>query len=385
MKHYFEAIITEQINRGLYLKKMIPTPLEYSELSGLADRCGRIIDSTIADLKFLREQLNTRYNENIRIIIREFRRCTRELELVESYGISPLNFQSKEMKYLNKLVFKIHQEINYPLPHPSVACLSTQYYFFNPFTNVIFIPFGESEFLLHIPDIFHELGHGILSNNENELKLNKLKEKYRKIIEKITEHYQHLISKKKRETGPPDFLIVIKLMHCNWKSYWVNEFLCDLFALFTLGPAYAYSHLHLSTKKSKNIYQFSSILPQTHPSDDSRMQLLIIGLKLLGFKTEALDLTNKWETMPYVSAVQPPAEYHYAYPKKLMEEIALLFLYGVKENNFPIITPNTLKTLHNKSIRRLLNKAWNKFWQNPVEYRAWEEKEISKLKNGYYF
>lgn len=385
MKTYFEAIIIEQIDRALHLKKMVPSPLQYSELSGLKDRCGCIIDSIVADLRLLKQKLNNNYEDNIRIVIRELRRCTRELELVESYGISPLNFQSKEMEYLNKLVFKIHQEINYPLPHPSVACLSTQYYFFNPFTNVIFIPFGESEFLLHIPDMFHELGHGILSSNQNELKLQKLNEKYKMIINEITKYYQELFSRKKRETGPPDFLFIIKLMHSNWKTYWVNEFFCDLFALFTLGPAYVYSHLHLSTKKSKNIYQFSSILPQTHPSDDARMNMLIIGLKLLKFNKQPDDVLLKWQGMPYVSSSQPPSEYQYAYPKDLMEKISSLLLKGLKETNIPIIHPNKLNSLENNDIRKLLNDAWNKFWEDPTKYRSWEEKEISKLKAGHYF
>jgi len=39
MKGYLESLIVEQMNRSLTLKKLIHYPLEYSELTGLAERC----------------------------------------------------------------------------------------------------------------------------------------------------------------------------------------------------------------------------------------------------------------------------------------------------------------------------------------------------------
>jgi hypothetical protein len=152
-----------------------------------------------------------------------------------------------------------------------------------------------------------------------------------------------------------------------------------------VGPAYVFSHLHLSTKKSKNVYQFSDILPQTHPADDSRMKMLIYGLELLGFKNEAVEMSAKWNAMPYVASVQPPVEYQYAYPKKMMEEIASIFVEGLKGNHFHVTTPGNLKKLDDKSIRKLLNEAWDKFWENPHEFRTWETSIISILKEGRYF
>ncbi|NVM53152.1 MAG: hypothetical protein HWN66_05575 [Candidatus Helarchaeota archaeon] len=384
MKDYLSAVITEQKNRGLYLKQMIPNPLQYPELSGLAVSCGRIIDENIKYLEFLQSEIKSQHSEDFRSILRGIRACTRDLELVESYGITPLNYQPEEKEYLNRLVFKIHQEINYPLPHPAVACISTQYYFFSPFTNVIFIPFGESEFLLHLPDMFHELGHGIYLKRENELRLSELNQKYNLIINEITEHYQKLLSEAKRETGPKSRIFLIKLMHSNWKN-WIDEFLCDLFALFTLGPAYVYTHLHLATKTSKDIYKFSSMIPQTHPSDDSRMKMLMIGLKLIGLDAEIDDVSSKWHAMPFVSGLHPSSDYYYAYPKTLMEKVASLLLQGLKETNFPIMTRAVLKNLEHRSVRRLLNEAWDKFWENPNKYREWELDRIKKLRQNYYF
>jgi hypothetical protein len=382
MKDYFRALILEQINRGLCLKKLIPHPLKYAELSSLADRCGRIIDETIGQLKFLLVELPKRDENDTRDIFRGIRRCAQNIELVEYFGISALYYETPEIGYLNKLAFRIHQEINLPLTPPSVACISTKYYYFHPFTNVIFVPVGESNFLLHLPDVFHEIGHEVLFNMENELRLKKVKESYFSAIERITNYYQDLLAKKIRETGPPTTPLIIAHIHSQWKTYWINEFFPDLFALYTLGPAYAWSHLHLVTKKSENVYEFSPILPQSHPSDDSRMKMLAIGLDKLGFQDEATSVLSKWKDIPLVVNTQPVVEYQYAYPKKLMNEIADIFLVGLKESHFSIATPKKFEGQNPNSIVRLLNDAWNLFWKNPDKFREWEERAIQKLKSS---
>lgn len=381
MKDYLNAIILEQINRGLSLKKLIPHPLRYPELSPLADRCSRKIDENNSYLRYLQKELEDRDKEDIRDIFRGFRRCTRELELVEYFGISALFYETPEIGYLNKLIFQIHQEIKLPLTPPCVSCISTNYYYFHPFTNVIFVPIGETEFLLHLPDVFHELGHVVLENRKNELRLNELNKKYEEIIEKVTKFYQELLSKKARETGPERIPMIIMHAHSQWKDYWIEEFFSDLFALYTLGPAYAWSHIHLSTKKSEDIYDFSIVLPQRHPSDDSRMKMLLFGLDLLGFKDTAKIISEKWEKLPIVANFKPGMYYHYGYSEQLMKEIARLVFEGLKNSGFFIISPENLTKLKDDSIIKLLTQSWGRFWEEPDDYRKWEEEKIKKLKS----
>ncbi|RLE15098.1 hypothetical protein DRJ04_01130 [Candidatus Aerophobetes bacterium] len=382
MKTYLKAVMTEQIQRGLSLKKLIPHPLKYAELGSLADRCSRIIDKNIEFLHYLLRELDTRDERDLRDIFRGFRSCAREMELIEYFGVSALYHQTPEIGYLNKLVHKIHREINFPLTPPGVACISTNYYYFHPLTNVIFVPIGESDFLLHLPDLFHEMGHEILRHRENDLKLKTINENYSVAIKKINECYSQLLTKKRRETGPKEILRLIKYIHDQWKDYWLEEFFSDLFALYTLGPAYAWSHLHVTIKKSENVYNFSIILPQTHPSDDARMRMLIMGLKILGFTEAAKTILSKWKTIPLTKDGQPVVEYQYAYVDDLMEEIASIFLEGIKGSEFSIVTPKRLENLGEDSIVKLLNKAWEVFWQNPSTFREWEEKEVQRLKSN---
>jgi hypothetical protein len=207
-----------------------------------------------------------------------------------------------------------------------------------------------------------------------------LNKKYDEVIDKITKYYQELLSKKIRETGPERIPMIIEHVHSQWKDYWIDEFFSDLFALYTLGPAYAWSHLHISTKKSEDIYDFSTILPQRHPSDDSRMKMLIIGLNLLGFEDMAIVISEKWQNLPIVANFQPGIYYQYGYPENLMKEIAQLIYEGLKNSGFSIISPIELTKCKEDSIIKLLNESWSEFWKKPDEFRKLEEEKIKKLK-----
>src|SRR5437773_4290469 len=178
MKEYLESLIVEQINRGLVLKNLIRYPLKYPELTGLAQRSTSTLDDQISALNMLRAELRLRDDNDVRDIFREVRRCGEFISAVEYYGISALYYQTQEIGFLNKLVFKIHQEINLPFPPPSVCCTGTTHYFSHLFTNVIFTPLTESEFLLHMPDLYHEIGHCVLENMKSELRLKSLLDNY---------------------------------------------------------------------------------------------------------------------------------------------------------------------------------------------------------------
>lgn len=380
MRGYLEGAISEQIHRCFSLKKLIPHPLKYTELHSLADRCERMIDENINYLNILLNELSGRREDDLEDLFRGLRSCTRDIELIECYGISALYYGTPEIGYLNKLVVQIHHEINLPLTPPAVSCISTTYYYFHPLTNVIFIPVGEHDFLLHLPDLFHEIGHEVLCSIDKQPRLKILGEKYLQAVHKITEYYSQLQMRKLRETGPRLIPMIVLHIHSQWKHYWLEEFLCDLFALYTLGPAYAWSHLHVTNKKSKNVYDFSSILPRKHPSDDARMKMLISGLNLLGFQREGQEILSKWNSLPLTKSALPEAEYQYAYPKELINEIASILFEGIKASGFNVANSSRLANLEQNSIVKLLNDAWAEFWRQPKKFRGWEEARIQQLK-----
>jgi hypothetical protein len=379
MKDYLESLVVEQVNRALALKRLIEYPLKFPELSGLADRCTIILDSRIQLLRELQQDIRPRMEDDLRDIFRDMRSITRDISWVEYYGIPPLYYQTPEIGFLNKVMFKIHREIKLPLTPPSVCCIATEYYSLNLFTSVIFAPLTESEFLLHLSDLYHELGHYVLDNRESELRLKAVKENYNLCFSKITDYYSNLLKDLRRDLGPPEIPAIIERIHANWKS-WIIEFFCDLFALYTVGPAYAWAHLHLTVKRSDDIHELSVFSLQTHPSDESRMRMLLCGLNHLGLSEDATEIQKRWfEVKKFWGP--PEVEYQYAFPQELLDEMARLTLEGLKASGISIVSEKELSTSKDNEFRIMLNEAWKVFWAiKPDEFRDWEEKAMKTLR-----
>jgi len=59
----------------------------------------------------------------------------------------------------------------------------------------------------------------------------------------------------------------------SWAKYWLTEFFCDLFAVFCVGPAFVWSHLHLAMKRRGDPYTTPDFSATMHPADDAREAL----------------------------------------------------------------------------------------------------------------
>ena len=109
--------------------------------------------------------------------------------------------------------------------------------------------------------------------------------------------------------------------------------------------------------------------------------VLKIGLRKLKFDSEAKSILSKWKITPLVSRTKPIAEYHYAYPEDLMEEVGDLLLRGLRDAGFSVVSPEKLGKDNQEDIIDSLNEAWERFWGNPEMFRNWEEKTIRKFKS----
>ena len=376
--NYLEGLIMEQISRADSLKSRLEKPLKYAELSVLKDRINNILDEQTMKLSKLLMEIQSNPEISSNEVLRRTRSAVRQIIEVETYGIAALEYQNEESAFLNKLTFKLHQEIDFPLTSPSVCCISTNYYFTVPFANIIFVPLLESEYLLHLSDLYHEIGHLVVLERKKSPTLSSIKNSFDQAFTKITEYYVDLINEKIREGSPEEIPRTIRYLHERWKS-WMVEFFCDLFAAYTLGPAYAWSHLHLSAKISDDIYQLSIILEQSHPADEARMRMLLHGLRNTRFEKESDVITSEWKKLEGFWS-DPPLEYQYAYPDELLKELAEIFLEGIKKSGFNEMTSDKLDQ-EKDTVRVILNESWNKFWSCTVdEFRLWETEQIAYLK-----
>jgi len=375
---FLSSLLNEEIERANFLKNKIKFPLTYPELTGLANRCLNNFDSQIELLENIRKN-EEQYTE--RSIWRWVRSAHRTIEMTEKYGIPPLYYQTEEIGFLNNLIFKICTEVNLPLQHPSVACLSTDYYYTTAFIDVIFVPLSESGFLLHLADLYHELGHYV-STNKKEDKLKSELESYVKAYETITEYFTDFILKLQHERNPEPIILKSQNFLNNWQKNWIEEFFCDLFATFLLGPAYVWSHHYLVAKNNPNIYSISQFGNQDHPPDNARMKILLFALDCLGFHDEQKKIEKEWQIIKDDWG-SPPTDFSFAFPDDLLESVAKIIYSGLTSSQVSVYTKNVFDSDSN-TVRKTLNVAWQNFWlSSPSDFRSWESSTIDGLKQNF--
>ena len=84
-----------------------------------------------------------------------------------------------------------------------------------------------------------------------------------------------------------------------WLS-WAIEFFCDLYAVYMVGPAFAWSHLHLAACAGTDPFQVPLLTTTVHPPDAARMSAMLLALERLGFDEERAAIGHRWEEVPWV-------------------------------------------------------------------------------------
>ena len=84
--------------------------------------------------------------------------CASKVGAIEGYGIPPPHCQSEAGRFLNHVLFMMHREAGLQFPCPAVSWTSNEHYSAHVYTNTIFVPMSEAEFLLHMPNFYHEIG-----------------------------------------------------------------------------------------------------------------------------------------------------------------------------------------------------------------------------------
>ena len=158
MQAYLAGAIPQLIARAEALERKIRSdlPADYHALAALSRQMLMLVQDHLAELlsdpKYLRGSVQAER-------LRSFRRCRKLLTQIESRAIATLDREKSEDLRLNALVRRIVKETNHaPLP-PVVSPLSQMYFSTDTELNILFVPLIENRFLLHLPDVYHELAH----------------------------------------------------------------------------------------------------------------------------------------------------------------------------------------------------------------------------------
>lgn len=369
MKNYLRGILNQQqakIDRlfvNIPMHGRITSPIEIPARERLSELSRRIENLKVDILSS-----STMHP----VFLRAYKIIKEEIDHVEAILITTLNRWNDIDKKINSLVDKIATEIAFPISPPVVACSSQRYFYTIPKYYIIYIPLTEGDFLLHLPDLYHELGHSLLAFSEDK-KLESFQRAYLICNSKTRKFIKYELQKEERNRGPN----TIKRYFINWHDswhLWIEEMFCDLFSVATLGPAFVWSHLHLSISTGADPFDIPLFKTSTHPPNATRMQAMLYLLELLGFSKEIISIKKKWKDFLTLRNARPSPEYQRCFPDTLLSEIASCSQEGVMGLNCMLAHPKM-----SGACRNLLNEAWQKFWEAPEEYADWENNAVRNL------
>jgi len=374
---YLSAAIRQAQERARILKgKMSETSLNSPELLALRHTCEDRIDQIVRDLEELLNDPLILRDDLVRERLRLFRRQLADLSLLETTAIAALTRPHEDDAALSRVVFQIHKEISYPLPPPTVTCLSREYFSIDPSLHLLEVPLAEADFLLHLPDLYHEMAHLLIATRNNP-RIAGYQTEYANLLSLVKKHFETERAANLRSTGPKDyFRYALDLIEYFWIRGWANEIFCDLFATYTLGPAYVWAHFHLSAGHGADPYEVQVDGRMSHPPDHARMESMLLGLELIGFAGRAAEISQRWEALVEATGFKPTPMYRRACPRHLLEQAAAHAREGTRLIGCSIVHEGTSSPIHD-----LLNTAWERFWSAPDDYHEWERQAIAELKS----
>lgn len=371
---YILGITTQLEKRVRELRLRIPRELP-RDYDTLAQKCREQLNIVVAHLRALRDDTEYQRPETQPERLRRLKRAVADLDLLETAGIAALYRARDDDHRLNDLLERIAKEIRYPLVTPVVTTLSQQYFYLHPELNLLCVPLIEGRFLLHLPDLYHELAHPLLAVRDEPL-VEAFQKAMDAAIQAIFSYLHSERGKANRRIGPEAFAYFIDLWETMWVRSWLVEFFCDLFAVYTLGPAFVWAHLHLAIMRGGSPFEVPTTRSSTHPADDARMRVMLDALTVGGFGAVAATIEVRWEGYLKHSASVAEPEYRRCYPELLLRVLVDEARRGVKQMGCRLATPSTADPVH-----ETLNRAWTQFWSNPAGYVQWEEDAVNVMIN----
>ena len=374
IESYLTGSIGQLLERARQLRQIVQGPYR-REYDGLRQICLTRLDAIQRAFQRLAEETIVDKVIQTPRRVREFKRLAEQLDVVESVGVFALSRVSQEDDFLNRLITDICHEIKYPLIPPVVSRISQDYFHIYQDFNLLCLPLMESRFLLHLPDIYHELCHPLHQKQNADLPmLEGYHTAYKRCLFETVRHFRDAGVAADRLPNSESKLYQLQLWRTCWVKFWMQELFCDAFGVLTTGPAFAWSHYHLCVKRGGDPYETPLIFESTHPADDARMRAALLILAMTGFEAERALIETAWQDFIRVMGYRPAAEYQQAYPDVLLSEIVTATKQGVEGTGVVKAKPGP-----QTRIVGILNAAWREFWRAPQNYQVWETAQFDAL------
>jgi len=368
---YFEGSVAQLIERTRQLCDLIPRNLG-RDVAALEVACRDRLNEVGNRLRELRDLPEMREPRNRHERLRLFRRAWGDLDYLESVAVTALCRWNDEDERANRLADGLAREIRYPLPTPVISCVSQRYFHTYPDLRLVCVPLAEGRFLLHLPDLYHELGHSLLEF-ENDGRLVGFQQSHVAAVDEAIKYLAGELGRATTGLGPDSFQRYLRAwMEC-WLS-WAIELFCDLFAAYVVGAAFAWAHLHLVACVGDDPYRVPLMTRTVHPADAARMTVLLLALERLGFHDDRVNIETRWNSLLELIGAEVTPEYRRCFPDALLSRIESLAFEGTATLRCSLAARDM-----KEPGRLLLNDAWKEFWRSPANYVGWEQRAVQQV------
>lgn len=372
MEAYLDGALQDLEERIRYLKGRV-RPKQGRSNDALIKTCREHLDYAASRARVLREDPKWRQAATASSRYRDFRTLVGILDELEYTVVQILERWNDADDRANELVSAIADEIKYPLHCPVAACQSREYYRIYPQLGLLLIPPAENASLLHLPDLYHELAHPLLLE-DNDPQLEPLRRAFLACWNQAQTYiHSELEVESVRRQSPQSFRLYLEGWRQSWRP-WLVEFFCDAFAAYVLGPAFVWAHFHLTAKRGFEPYSVPLGAQSTHPADAARFEVLREVLKITEWKSDADSIEKMWQSLMSLGGSSPTPEYLRCFPNKLLVDIASAASAAIAKIGCPAGS-----AARPAKIGGALNEAWNVFWREPTAYRDWQRQKLVQL------
>lgn len=368
---YFRGALSQLEERTLQLLTRIPPNAAEMEL--LEQSCRRELKEFLQLSQDLRTQAIylTPAVQSERLDL--YRGLVESLDVLETVAVAALVRANDDDRCMNLLMKDIVRDIKFPLSRPTVSCTSRNYFHVYPHLNLVFVPLMESQQLLHLPDLYHELGHLTLAE-EHDRRVLPFKEALKETKARIHGELGILGARGGLGRMPARLSEQVLLWQYCWRNDWGVEFFCDLFAVFAVGPAFVWSHVHLCAKRRTALFALPGIDGLSHPADAARFEVMITALRASGFSADADQIAVRWFELLQLTGETASDEFPLCYPSPTLVWMADLARIAYLKMGCHCVTPTS-----QTSVQATLGQAWAEFWKDSASYVPWEVASAAKL------
>lgn len=290
--------------------------------------------------------------------------------LVESYVLPFVERYNESDRRLTRLCRRLLAQVNWSLPLPLVASVSSQYYWTQPVFNLICVPAAEDTTLLGLPDLCHELAHILFLRHETTL----IGDFLQRLATYIIRAQQHVDAHQQ----PPEYKALYDHLCTQWSDAWVQEFVADMVATYLVGPAFGWQHIRLCAGRGQAAYYPSLGETAEHPADEARLRGVVAVLTYVKTEPMAVRVHDLWTRYIRISSETPPQDYALCYPQELLTALAERVVDGCRALGLRSFAqerdpPGT------RDIPALLVEAWEQFLATPQSYLTWEREQLAAL------